>query len=171
MRLNGLSNPTAVSSSHWLSLRWLTNKKESHKWDHIKKIHWSIERKRAFFFFFNIATSPGRSLIYSLFMFHIIYILRYVLMVKDNNTLISSLHVNPIDGVNHLIRLRTRTISFLVSIPETPAGFSSSIRRACLITLPLPYALPRRLTSRWCFQDKKRRKDRDLIPRPLAPCR
>ena len=59
-----------------------------------------------FFFFFNVATFlTGRSLIYSLSMFHIIYILPYVLMVKDNNTLINfSLHVNPIDGVDHLIR-------------------------------------------------------------------
>ena len=81
-------------------------------------------------FFFKCCYLTGISLIYSLFIFHIIYILHYVLMVKDNNTLISSLHVNPIDGVDHLIRLRTRTFSFLVSIPEPPAGSSSSIRRS-----------------------------------------
>ena len=40
-------------------------------------------------------------------MFHIIYILRYVVMVKDNNTLINFLSMSFPIGVHHLIVFET----------------------------------------------------------------
>ena len=121
----------------------------------------------------------GRSLIYSLFMFHIIYILPYVLMVKDNNTLINfSLHVNPIDGVDHLIRLQTRTFClsrihswnacrfFFFNSPLPPYA---SITFSTFSSLKIASGPQSALwgTSWWLTKEKKEGKDRDSILQPL----
>ena len=71
---------------------------------------------------------------------------------------------------HHLIRLGVRTDSFLVAIPETPAGSSSSIHPSGVPDLAPSFRLTF-LDLHFFLQDletnKRKRRDWDLIPRPL----
>ena len=67
-----------------------------------------------------------------------------------------------------------RKYAFLAAIPETPAGSSSSSRRACLVSRrvvgPWNVLIGRIISIKRINENDaiKRKKDRDSIPRPLA---
>ena len=101
-------------------------------------------------FFLMLLPFIGRSFIYLLFHFHFSYVLTYVLLVNNKNTIII-ISIIPQMAFNHLIT--KRTIFFICvsnceirlthespgscnsTHPETPASSSSSIPRSRVLAL------------------------------------
>ena len=84
-----------------------------------------------------------------------------------------SLQVVPLFiGVHHLIDLLSRTETFLVATPRSPAGSSILLRRSrvSVFTIHIVFVFRKRFRLELGCPLEKKKRSRDANHRPLAPC-